>query len=211
MKRPATKVEFEKAGDKDKKEATLTSEKVVEPKSVAHPVIFKRPASKQVPGPKPTKRNVEEKVEVRKKPAAQKETIGLKDEHHDTSKLFSEGCVGSFKEGGEEETLLTTDPPLDPPEAARKAASTLVKKRDTTPMQQPATTMLKKPKATQKPGAKSAHLLKEEEKTNGWLLLTFERSKTATTNPGAIYYCYFKQGVGSFYSLTQAKGHGYEP
>ena len=78
MKRPATKVEFEKAGDKDKKEATLTSEKVVEPKSVAHPVIFKRPASKQVPGPKPTKRNVEEKVEVRKKPAAQKETFGLK-------------------------------------------------------------------------------------------------------------------------------------
>ena len=44
----------------------------------------------------------------------------------------------------------------------------------------PATTMLKKPKATQKPGAKSAHLWREEENTNGWSLLTFERSKTAT-------------------------------
>ena len=70
--------------------------------------------------------------------------------------------------------------------------------------------IMKKPAAAPKvPPSNSQKLISTEECANGWVVQKFARG--GQTNRGYPYFKYFKAGVGSFYSLKQAKQHGFSP
>lgn len=153
---------------------------------------LKRPATKSS-GSSPSKRDAGFSVPVvMAKPAAQ-ETMG--------TPAASDDQHSAAMEGAEEETPWTSDPIVDP---------TFKKPATRTPMKKVAKTPSPKKqrsKKTRKPGSNSANFISEETNCHGWVIGTFKKGGNAPE--GTVYYTYYKEGVGTFFSKTSAAKHGF--